>query len=273
MDEARPPLPRLRARPPFRLGVTSYVYPADILPNAEALAPVVADIELVLFQSEEFCNLPSPDVIERLADLGRRFHLTYTVHFPIDRKIGSADAGERAALVDQIRKIIRLTGPLAPFAYVLHPEGVLRDAAPGEVRRWRRDAGAAVKALLADGTPPDRFCVENLDFPFEWCEPLLDAFGLAVCVDVGHLWRYGADVEEHFRRYFPRTRLVHLHGERAGKDHISLAEVDDARAAIVRHALSDFSGVVTLEVFDYDAASNSILELDRWFANASPACG
>ena len=30
---------------PFRLGSTSYVYPADILPNVRKLAPVVDDLE------------------------------------------------------------------------------------------------------------------------------------------------------------------------------------------------------------------------------------
>jgi len=36
----------------FRLGSTSYVYPADLVTNARQLAGRVDDIELVLFETE-----------------------------------------------------------------------------------------------------------------------------------------------------------------------------------------------------------------------------
>src|SRR5512139_1339394 len=52
---------------PFRLGTTSYVIPADILPNARYLAGKVRDIELILFEVDDGPNnLPSPEVIEEL---------------------------------------------------------------------------------------------------------------------------------------------------------------------------------------------------------------
>ena len=48
-EGAFPDLPSLTHPVPFRLGVTSYVYPADIETNIRALAPVVDDIELDFF--------------------------------------------------------------------------------------------------------------------------------------------------------------------------------------------------------------------------------
>src|SRR5450759_615623 len=53
MEPSFPPLPQFSVPHPFRLGVPSYVYPADILPNVKALAPYVADVELVLFESRK----------------------------------------------------------------------------------------------------------------------------------------------------------------------------------------------------------------------------
>ena len=38
---------------PFRIGTTSYIIPADILPNVVYLAGKVDDVELVLFEVEE----------------------------------------------------------------------------------------------------------------------------------------------------------------------------------------------------------------------------
>ncbi|MCU0508776.1 MAG: sugar phosphate isomerase/epimerase, partial [Anaerolineae bacterium] len=36
----------------FRVGTTSYIVPDNILPNVEYLAPLVDDVELVLFETD-----------------------------------------------------------------------------------------------------------------------------------------------------------------------------------------------------------------------------
>ena len=38
---------------PFRLGTTSYIIPADILPNVIYLSDQVQDIELILFEVDD----------------------------------------------------------------------------------------------------------------------------------------------------------------------------------------------------------------------------
>jgi hypothetical protein len=43
---------------PYRLGSTSYVWPAGLVPNVRRLGPLVDDVELVLFDLEERSNLP-----------------------------------------------------------------------------------------------------------------------------------------------------------------------------------------------------------------------
>ncbi len=57
---------------PFRLGTTSYIIPADILPNVRYLADKVQDVELVLFEVDDGQNnLPSAEVIDDLIQVGR----------------------------------------------------------------------------------------------------------------------------------------------------------------------------------------------------------
>ena len=258
-----PVLPRLPPRA-FRLGVTSYVHPADVLPNVEALCGQVEDIELVLFESDDVSNLPPPAVVERLAALAEAGGHTYTVHFPIDRKLGAESADERAALRGQMLRILERTRPLHPCACILHLEGIGPAADAARVRQWQRDTDEEIARLLEGGARPDLFCVENLGYPFEWCAPAIEKYGLAVCVDIGHLWRYGVDAQTHLRTWLPRTRVVHLHGERGGRDHIALGLADPARLDAALRALGGYSGVVTLELFDYAAVLDSLGVLAAW---------
>jgi hypothetical protein len=73
---------------PFRLGTTSYVLPADILPNVRFLAGKVQDVELVLFEVDDGPNnLPPPHVIAELAALAEAHALTFTVHLPLDLRL------------------------------------------------------------------------------------------------------------------------------------------------------------------------------------------
>jgi tetraacyldisaccharide-1-P 4'-kinase len=76
----------------FRVGTTSYILPDDILPNVEYLAPRVDDVELVLFETDEHGgNLPDGALRDRLSALAAAHALTYTVHLPLDLRLGTVD--------------------------------------------------------------------------------------------------------------------------------------------------------------------------------------
>lgn len=281
MNQSFPPLIPMTGPHSFRLGVPSYVYPADILPNVEALAPYVDDIELVLFESREtenrrrtpdaerqtpndiVSNIPSADTIARLAELARQHNLTYTVHFPIDRHLGSPDAEERRALQKQMLAIMESTRALAPFAYVLHLEGVNRESDRARVRTWQHDIAELLPALIKCAGDPALLCVENLNYPFDWCETLLDTFGLGVCIDFGHLWIGGYDVETHLKRHLRSTRVIHLHADRDGRDHLALTALPPARLRHTLDSIDKFMGVLTLEIFNYAKVRDSITCLNQ----------
>ena len=280
MEPSFPPLPQFSVPHPFRLGVPSYVYPADILPNVEALAPYVDDIELVLFESRspdnrqqttdsEPSNIPAPDIIQRLAELAQQYDLTYTVHFPIDRHLGSPVAAERQALQRQMLTIMDRTRPLRPCAYILHLEGVTRDSDRTRVQTWASDIAELLPPLIKHAGDPALLCVENLNYPFAWCEGLLDRFGLGICIDLGHLWIGGDNVETHLQRHLSRTRIIHLHGVRDGRDHLALTALPPGRLRPILNSIDKFTGVLTLEIFNYEEVRDSMVVLSEFWSRKS----
>jgi len=250
------------------------VYPADILPNVKALAPYVDDVELVLFESGKpevggqrtevsLTNIPAPDIIQRLAELAQQHDLTYTVHFPIDRHLGSPDVKERRALQKQMLAIMDRTRSLAPFAYILHMEGITRDSTPARVRTWQNDIAELLPALIERAGNPALLCVENLNYPFAWCEPLLNRFGLGVCIDLGHLWIGGDNAEAHLQNHLPRTRVIHLHGVRDGRDHLALPALSPGCLRPLLNSIDKFTGELTLEIFNYEEVRDSVICLNQ----------
>lgn len=257
-------LPVLKGRAPFRVGVTSYVYPDDILPNVEKLAPLIDDIELVLFESASASNLPPPEAVARLAALAAAHGLSYTAHLPIDTPLGSPNPARRAEARARLLRVMELAAPLRPWAWVLHLDGIAPDADPARVTAWQRELVPALADVAAASGDPALVAVENLDYPYAWCVPLLDRFGFSVCLDAGHLWATGADWRAHVRTHLPRTRVVHLYATRGGHEHFSLAEAPDGLAEEFLCALGGFAGVLTLETFGLEPTRSSLETLGRW---------
>lgn len=251
---------------PFRLGTTSYIRPADLLPNAEFLRTLVDDIELVLFESDEISNLPDEPTIKALAAIARENGLTYTVHLPMDIDPASGDPQVRERSASKCVRVMKLTAPLDPFAFILHlyAPGAARFSS-AECDSWRDRATDTVSSLLAQsGVNPALICVETLDFDFSLAEPVVREHGLSICLDIGHLWRCGFSVEEYLRRYLGDTRVVHLHGVRDGKDHLDLSVLPPDTLADVISVMEDASSrprVVTIEIFGESDLKGSLRAL------------
>jgi sugar phosphate isomerase/epimerase len=259
-----------KGRFPFRPGCTSYVLPADIEPNVRFMAPLVDDVELVLFESESFANLPSPGTIDVLSELGREHDVTYTVHFPLDAHCGSPERKERERFIRQALKIIELTAPLNAYAFIVHLEGLGQPDNSAELRRWTSDCRETCARLVRrSGIPAERFAVENLGYRPRLHGDVVDELGLSHCLDVGHLWMGDGDWSTYAHEVLERTRVVHLHGIHDGRDHTSLAKTPSENVALFSNILrgSTYGGVVTLEVFNEHDTFESLEVLDRiWHA-------
>ncbi len=261
-------VPCLKGVFPFRLGTTSYIIPADILPNVRYLADKVDDVQLILFESEESSNLPSPAVISELAAIGDAQALTYTVHFPLDLFLGSRDESVRTSSVDTCRRIIDLCAPLRPQTYALHfsaddPDD--RSSVPSEdMPGWCDAHSRSLGALVSEVSSPRQLCVETLAYPFSLLDSIIETHDAGVCLDIGHLLRWGHDVRNHLEQYALRTHLMHIHGVKDGADHRELGCLDGELLDAVVTSMVPSEGecrVLTLEVFCEDDFNRSVQHL------------
>lgn len=249
----------------FRVGTTSYIISADILPNVEFLASRVDDIQLVLFETDEYgSNLPDAALCRRLAALASTHGLTYTVHLPLDLAL-AGEGDELSISLRKAQRVIDATRTLTPEAYTLHLDGTALPAADAfGLAQWQDRACRALEAVCVWVDDPRRLCIENVErWDPELLAPILERLPVSRTVDIGHLWLQGQDPLLHLNRWLPRTRVVHLHGI-AERDHRSLAALPPAQLEPVVRWLEDaFSGVVTLEVFSEEDFTSSLAILNR----------
>ncbi|MFW6413826.1 MAG: cobamide remodeling phosphodiesterase CbiR, partial [Verrucomicrobiota bacterium] len=212
------------------------------------------DVELVLFESHEFSNLPDAATIAGLDQLQKEYDLTYTVHLPLDCQLGTPDQSQRQADIGKCLRTFELTEPLAPHAFILHLHGEERGQEPArDIGKWQERLLSSVRSLLDAGVPGRMLAVETLDYPFHLALPIIEECGLSVCIDIGHLLLAGRDAAAHIKENRQRCRVIHLHGVREGKDHVDIESIDNAELEAIFTAVSDVSGpecVITLEVFD-----------------------
>ena len=118
-------------------------------------------------------------------------------------------------------------------------------------------------ALCRFQRKPDRFSVENLDYPLAWALPVIEALSLSVCIDVGHLLVNGFSVTDTCRLAAGHISAFHLMGAADGRDHLALDRLSANHAREIVDALQAFNGVVSIEVFNFDDLARSLLHLEH----------
>ena len=259
---------------PYHLGTTSYIIPADILPNVRYLADKVDDVELVLFEVDDGQNnLPSRETIHELNGVAASHGLTFTVHLPLDLRLGDGGDESHLSLI-KARKVIDCTRDLNPFAYVLHLDGkeIKNGGTPTQVEQWRDSSVRALEIIGEYVGGAEKLAVENLErYPFDLSSPVFNRVAVSRCVDVGHLWLDGHDPLPYLRQALPRTKVIHIHGI-AERDHKSLAHVPPEKLNPVIDLLhqENFSGVMTIEVFGEEDFESSMQTLQTYSVLRNP---
>lgn len=263
-----PTLPKsYKDRFPFRLGTTSYIYPLGYVPNIELLGPWLDEIELLLFESRS-SSWPSPAEVKELTALGQKYSLRYHIHLPLDLSLGHANPHMRTAAVETVLRLFELTAALSPATLTLHlpldGDSVDKEAVHG----WRQRVLESLVQLSGSGVPPHAVSLENLDYPIEWIDEFSQQTGFRMCLDVGHLLVHQVNVPATYRRYRDKIDVIHLHGVRNGKDHLSLAELKDQDSLWIPELLQTFTGSLSLEVFSYKDLATSLDFFERLWERA-----
>lgn len=224
-------------------------------------------VELTLDLALIFPQVFGVDFYTAVADLQQELGFTCTAHLPF-LWVDPASLNEpiRLASTQCLRRAVSLTQPIEVRTYVLHLLGLattqiimlLQNTAQrqgvlgGILGQARRSLVEACE--LVD---PADLCVENLEAPpFDAILPLVEQFGVSICLDAGHLAWQGDSATEFLARHGERVREVHLHDAASGppgsgfrvRDHLALGQGNIDYHRLLR-MLEDagFEGAVILE--------------------------
>ena len=254
----------LKGKFPWRIGATSYVVPADLMTNVRLLADTVDDVQLLFFESFAGTGMEHRVDVAGLKQIARDHDLTYTVHLPTDIRLGSADPHRREQGIGEIVRLINELEVLSPLSFDLHllpepdlPDSEWQDCLDQSLGVLSKRLGNAVKLLA----------IENIDYPLSLVLPLVRSHGFSLCLDAGHIQRYGHDFEEAVQSFLPLAGHVHLHGVADGRDHRSLGKKELSLLAFLgeKLAATEYLGVVTLELYRKDWLEDSLnILLETW---------
>lgn len=248
---------------PFRIASPSFIYPDGYAENVRMLGPYLDEIELLMFEGSTE-SLPSKQEIKTLARLAEAFDLKYNVHLPTDMSLTDPDDSKSRQAAEAVCRVMELAAPLSPSTHTLHLPYKEISREKSEVRRWQDRSRKNLEYLLSFGIKSESISVETLDYPFEWVEKIISDLGFTVCVDIGHLMRYGFPVARILDRYFHRTSIIHFHGVNTEKrDHIALNHISNHHMEPVMQKLQQFAHTVSLEVFSFSDLNDSLMFLEK----------
>jgi sugar phosphate isomerase/epimerase len=224
-------------------------------------------VELTLDLGVVYPQVFNADFYASVADLQQELGFTCTAHLPF-LWIDPASLNEpvRQTSAECLCRAVELVQPLVVSTYVVHLWGLtsaqiaillldsaLRQAIVGALVA---QAGCSL-GTLCEILKPQTICVENLEDPvFDLVWPLVERYGVSICLDVGHLAWHGQGELDFLARYGDRIREVHLHdavraspdGTTQFRDHLPLGQGEiDCVAFLRKLERLGYDGVVILE--------------------------
>jgi len=179
---------------------------------------------------------------------------------------------------DTLLKVMDLFEPVTPTTHTLHldmPPDIKNDTKnQSKLEKWIKNTRQGLESLLKEIVDPSIISIETLDYPFSFIETLVEEFNLSVCIDAGHQIKYNYDLVQTFDKHKLRTSIIHLHGvaflDDEIKDHTSLDKLPEKYFRQVQMILENFTGVVSLEVFNIENLNRSLSFLSKVFNNIVP---
>ena len=250
----------------FRLATTSFIYPADWATNVRRLSPWVDEVELLFFESHPQ-SLPTEKQIQDLTSMAADLDLTYNIHLPLDLDLTSGPNKLQHEAIERMADIIRLVNRLNPTTFTLHLNCTPDVQTPLQIAVWQDRCMAALSRMLdICSVDASTICAETLHYPPQWLTPFVKHPGISLCLDVGHILRYGYKLDQTIDACGDYIRIMHLHGVTNGQDHDSLLCLDRHNREILAQFLKTFHGSVSIEVFSAEKLDTSLRALEQMMA-------
>jgi hypothetical protein len=109
--------------------------------------------------------------------------------------------------------------------------------------------------------------VENLSYPIDWLDPIVEENGFSRCIDFGPMWLNRHEWHNATLQRLSQTRILHFHGVTPEKEHQPLDQGDVTRHQELLSILEEqqYQNVLTLEVFGRTATFASMKAFsDLW---------
>jgi sugar phosphate isomerase/epimerase len=221
----------------------------------------IGEMQLVLFETPEISNIPSPKEAAELASAARERGMAFTVHLPGNIELGNPGDAARAASCELFKRTVGVTQALNPICWTLHIPLPSGEEAPSYIER----AEDALTPLLRLFDSPRELAIENIHPVFDAERQIVENLDTSVAIDVGHLISYRQDVWGFMDRWMSRCRNMHVHGFDGHRDHESLALLPRGFLGdlLSRVALSQSLRTMTMEVFgvaDFESSSLAVMQ-------------
>jgi sugar phosphate isomerase/epimerase len=250
------------------------------LQRLEAIYRLVEDYNMSVVELNLDLGFIFPQVFDRryyvaIGDLQQKLGFTCTVHLPtMWLDLSSMNESIRQSSMNCLYKALELTRPLWVTMNVLHLWGFNTVRAIAElgdpqilIDQIRNQAERSLSEL-GDVIDPRYICVENLEAPdFDLMLPVIEKYGVGVCMDVGHLvWQGGSEMD-FLSRYNKRIREVHLHDAltlyngvlKQTHDHLPLGSGEvNYRGILYELDRNGFEGAVILQMKNRLDLENSL---------------
>jgi sugar phosphate isomerase/epimerase len=216
----------------------------------------IDEMQLVLFDTPEVSNIPSPEETALLAKIADDHDMAFTVHLPCDIKLGDADPSMRRASAAMFARVVGATSKLDPICWTLH----IPSPGDEETGAYADRTAETLAPLMGELRSPRELAIENIHPVFEAEPRIIERLDASVCIDAGHLLLFGLDVWSFLDRWLPRCRNMHIHASAGGRDHESLARPP---RGFLRRLFGRVRGepclqTVTMEVFGVSDFESSV---------------
>ncbi len=252
------------------------IFGHDIVENAEILATLVDNVEIVLFHTPTQNNYLSRRDIAKLSEISRQTGVSYTVHLPTALEVASTDYRRRKESVRLAKALIEQTLDFKPLHYILHvpyspptlvyePGMYFKRISSSAWQNWlRRATGSLIEITTVIGKAAE-LLLENINYSVCYLEPLVQKRFCGLCLDVGHLLLGQEPVTPEIVRHREVIREIHIHGVKGHTDHHTLSILPQKRLSkwLQQMANMGFSGICNLEVFSPADLKSSVDLIDQ----------